>query len=174
MNFFKTTIFAISAIALSLGFASCSDDDNDTKPTVLTKTEWTVKEVKSDITVSEEEAENTELIEAIDAKVKESASILKSLTLFSDGKYETTVQGGTESGVYKMTTDSLFLTVKSPYNKAENVAKNRAYAVKKIDETNAEFTENLTNEFAEEFPALENVNVTYSAEGVNSVVAEPY
>lgn len=175
MNFIKKTLFVLSAVALSFGFASCSDDDDDNKPTDYTKTEWTVKEMKSDIKLVDPETENPELIETIEAALEESASKLESITLFSDGKYKSTLKGGTEEGIYKFDSDSLKLTVKSTFDAGSSTAKNRAYGVKTIEAgKKLELTEDVTSDFKAENEDLDYVHVTYSVDGVTSLVAEPY
>lgn len=174
MNFFKTTIFAISAVALTLGFASCSDDDDDNKPTEYKKTEWTVKEMSSDIKLVDSETENPELITAIEAALEESDSKLESIVLYTDGKYKSTLKGGTEEGVYKLDTDSLILTVKSTFEAAGSTAKSRAYGVKMNGKDKMELTEDVTSDFKTEHEEVDYVHVIYNAEGVESFVAEPY
>lgn len=178
MNFLKKSIFVLSAVALTFGFASCSDDDDNT-PQDYTKTVWTVNEVSSDIKLVETEegaeADDAATIEAIEAKLAESNSILESVTLYSNGVYESKVKGGEEEGTYKLTKDSLFLTVKSTMDQIGSTAKNRAYGIKLSEETKTmQLSENLTDEFIEEFPTVEHVIAIFDAEGVTSLVAEPY
>ncbi len=172
MNFFKTTIFAISAVALTLGFASCSDDDDDKIPTPNMKTVWTVTDHGSEIVLTDQETENPELIEAVEAAINESPSILKSVTFFTDGKYEAEFNGGKESGTFEATKDSVKLIVKSTME-AGNTLKNRAYGFEATGENKMALTEDISNEFAE-FEGVEKVLVTFNAEGESTLVAEPY
>lgn len=159
MNLIKKTLFVLSATALSFGFASCSDDDNDSVPNI--KTVWSLNETTSDI-----QSENAETIEAIQNDLSKSTFMMKSITLSSNGEYESTLNTTVEKGIYKLTSDSLILTVKSPLENGSAIQKNRAYAVKSTEVSKMTLTEDITSDFSSIYEGVDKVTIDMNLEVV--------
>lgn len=150
MNFKKNLLVLFVAL-FSISFASCSDDE-DVTPTVETET-WTLGATTVSVKAANEETEK-----AIEDELSKSTYSVKSLELNSDGSYNSTLAGVAESGVFKMTSDSLFLTPKSTYETA--VVTNKAYAVTAIDAAEMDLIEDLTANFADKYEGVEEVIFT--------------